>query len=140
MESNNTRPVGQLNPNHSLLKYILLSIVTLGIYTIVWHSRISTEINIIASRHDGRKTANGALVYLLLGVLTLGIAIFVWEHNISNRMGAEMQRRGIDYNISAADYWLWCVLGAFIIVGPFIYLHKQCTAMNKLIADYNMTG
>ena len=140
MENNSAKPVGQIRPNHSLLKFILLSIVTLGIYSIVWHSRLSTEINIIASRYDGRRTTNGALVYLLLGWITFGIAILVWEHNISNRMGAELNRRGINYKHGAADYWLWCILGAFIIVGPFIYIHKQCTAMNKLAENYNVNG
>jgi len=34
-----SRPVGQLKTNRSLVKYILLSIVTFGIYSIVfWYS------------------------------------------------------------------------------------------------------
>jgi len=64
----------------------------------------------------------------------------VWEHNISGRIGNEINRRDLDYKISSADYWLWCILGAFIIVGPFIYIHKKCTAMNKLATDYNVNG
>lgn len=140
MNETNTKPVGQINPNYSLLKYILLTIVTLGIYNIVWHSRLSTDINTIASRYDGRRTANGALVYLLLVWITFGIAAIVWEHNISGRIGTEAKRRGINYNLSSADYWLWCVLGAFIIVGPFIYIHKKCQAMNLIIVDYNEQG
>jgi len=140
MENQNTRPVGQITPNYSIIKYILLSIVTLGIYSIIWHSKISTDINSIASRYDGRRTMNGALVYLLLSWLTFGIALLVWKHNISGRIGKEVERRGLGYKISSADFWLWCILGSIILVGPMIYIHKKCVAMNKLAADYNVNG
>ena len=51
-----TAPVGQLKTNRSLLKLILLSIITLGIYGIVVMSSVSTDINVIAGRYDGKKT------------------------------------------------------------------------------------
>lgn len=38
------------------------------------------------------------------------------------------------------DFWLWNVLGALIIVGPFVYMHKLSTAMNKLAENYNVNG
>jgi len=140
MEDYNNRPVGQLNPNFGLLKYILLSIVTFGIYAFFFHSKMSSDLNILASRHDGRRTLNGALVYLLLSWLTFGIVPIVWEHKISGRMGRELDRRRAPYNISSLDYWLWNILGSLIIIGPFIYIHKKCEAMNVLIRDYNNLG
>lgn len=59
---------------------------------------------------------------------------------LSARIGKELFRRGIDYKFSAATYWLWSVLGAFIIVGPFIYVHKLAKASNKLAVDFNERG
>lgn len=41
-------PAVQLPTNRSLLKFILLSIITLGIYGLVVMTKISTEINTIA--------------------------------------------------------------------------------------------
>lgn len=136
----NAAPVGQLNTNRSLLKFILLSLITLGIYGLVVMCKISTEINTVAQRYDGKKTMHYALVVFVFSWLTLGILPIVWMHNISNRMGSELQRRGLGYNFAAKDYWLWCVLGVLIIVGPFIYYHKFFTAMNKINADYNVNG
>jgi hypothetical protein len=80
------------------------------------------------------------LLVFLVGPVTLGIATLVWFHRISARMGNELTRRNIDYHFGSADFWLWDILGAFIIVGPFIYIHKLCKAINLLAQDYNQKG
>lgn len=135
-----TAPVGQLNAKRSLLKFILLGIITFGIYPIVFFSGISADINVIAGRYDGRKTMHYCLLLFLIGPITFGIAYFVWFHKISARIGNELKRRNIPYNLSASDFWLWDVLGALIIVGPFIFIHKLATASNKLAEHYNVNG
>ncbi len=135
-----TGPVGQLQTNRSLLKFILLSIITFGIYGIVVMSNVSSDINTIASRYDGKKTMHYCLVFFVFSWMTLGIVPLVWNHRISNRIGAELLRRGIDYKFGAGTFWLWSVLGALIIVGPFIYCHKLLKAMNLLSEDYNVNG
>lgn len=136
----NPAPVGQLKTNRTLLKYILLSIITFGIYAIVVNSKISEEINTVASRYDGKKTMHFCLLIFLIAPITLGIGAIVWQHKISNRIGCELTRRGIDYKFSASTFWLWGVLGALIIVGPFIYTHKFLKSMNQINADYNVRG
>ena len=143
MENNyttSTAPVGQLSTKRGLLKYILLSFVTFGIYGIVAMSSVSSDINTIASRYDGKKTMNYWLLVLIVTPITFGIAAIVWCHKISNRIGAEMRRRGLPHAISAGTYWGWNVLGALIGIGPFIYIHKLCKAMNTLAAHYNTYG
>ena len=85
-------PVGQLKTNRGLLKYILLSIITFGIYGIVLFSSISTDINIIAGRYDGKRTMHYCLLAFLVGWLTAGIGFFVWYHKISARIGGELAR------------------------------------------------
>ncbi len=126
--------------NRGLAKFFLLSMVTLGIYGIVVLTQISSEINTVATRYDGRKTTNYLWFFFLWGWLTGGIAFLVWFHNLSNRIGNELQRRQIPYSFSASDYWLWCVLGSFVGFLPLVYTHKLLTAMNMLNADYNQKG
>ncbi len=133
-------PVGQLNTNRSLLKYILLTIVTLGIYSIVFYSGLSSDINVIASRYDGRKTMHYCLLFFLVGPLTLGIGYIVWFHKLSARMGMELYRRNIGYSFGADTYWLWNVLGSLILVGPFVFVYKLCQASNLLAGNYNAVG
>lgn len=135
-----TAPVGQLKTNKSLLKYVLLSLITFGIYGIVVMSSVSNDINVVASRYDGKKTMHYCLLLFLVAPVTFGIAYFVWYHRISNRIGGELARRGLPYSFSASDYWLWNILGAFIIVGPFVYYYKMFKAVNMINANYNING
>ena len=133
-------PANQLKTNRGLLKFILLSIITLGIYGIVVMTQTANDLNAIASKYDGKKTMHYCLMIFLVGPITLGIYSIVWMHKFSNRIGAELKRRGLNYTFSASTFWGWNVLGSLIVVGPFIYLHKMFTAMNMLCADYNVKG
>ena len=129
-----------LNTSRGLIKTILLSLLTFGIYSIVLYSGMSTDINIIATRYDGRKTMHYCLLLFLVAPLTCGIAAFIWCHRLCDRMGNELRRRGIAYRFGAGSFWGWNILGSVIGIGPFIFLHKLCKAMNLLCADYNMRG
>lgn len=133
-------PVGQLKTNKGLLKFILLSAITFGIYAIVVMSSVSNDINIVASRYDGKRTMHYCLLFFLIGPITFGIAYIVWYHKISARIGNELRRRNIPYSFGAADFWLWNVLGSLIFIGPFVYTHKLFKATNKLCEHYNMNG
>lgn len=133
-------PASKLKTNRGLLKYILLSLVTFGIYGLVVMSDVSTDINLIASRHDGKKTHHFLLMTFVFSWLTLGICYFTWYHKISNRIGAELKRRNISYSFGAGSFWGWNLLGLFILVGPLVYMHKLFKAMNLLSEHYNVNG
>lgn len=133
-------PMAQLKTNRSLAKFILLSFITLGIYPLVVMSGISSDINTIASRYDGKKTMHFCLMSFIVAPLTLSIYALIWYHQISDRIGNELKRRGIPYNFGASDFWLWNILGSMILVGPFIYTAKLIKAMNLLAEDYNVRG
>ena len=135
-----TAPGVKLKTNRGLLKYLLLSLITFGIYGLVVMSAVSTDINLIASRHDGKKTTHFCLMAFVFSWLTLGIAPIVWYHKVSARVGKELDRRGIAYGFGAGSFWGWNVLGSLIVVGPFVYLHKMLKAMNLLSEDYNVNG
>lgn len=133
-------PALQLKTNRNLVKFILLSLITLGIYGIVVMTSVSTDINYIAGRYDGKKTMHFCLLFFVITPITLGIGTMVWYHRISERIDKELRRRNINYIFDAASYWLWAVLGSLLIAGPFVYLYKLFKAMNLLSADYNARG
>lgn len=135
-----TAPIGKLKTNRGLLKFILLSMITFGIYGLVVMSVISSDINTVASRYDGKKTMHYCLVIFIFSWLTLGIVPLVWFHRLSNRIGCELNRRGIAYSFGAGTYWGWGILGSFIVVGPFIYYHKLFKSMNLICENYNING
>ncbi|MBQ6761530.1 MAG: DUF4234 domain-containing protein [Bacteroidales bacterium] len=126
-----------LRTNRSLLKYLLLSIITFGIYGIVVKTHISMEIDTVASPRDHKSTLNYLLVLFVLGPLTLGIYPLIWFHNLSNRIGEELKARNLSYEFGAGDFWGWGILGSLIVVGPFVYLHKLLKSMNLINENYN---
>lgn len=129
----------QLPTGRGLGKMILLGLLTLGIYPAVIWSRIVTELNIAASRQDGKRT----MPYFAMATLTpitLGIYAFVWMHKFCRRIGDELNRRDLGCKFGPSDFWLWNVLGSLIIVGPFIFTHKLMKAMNKINGDFNING
>ena len=132
-------PALQLPTKRGLGKMIFLGLLTLGIYpTVIW-SRIVTELNLAASRYDGKRTVSYFGAGMLAGI-TLGIYAWVWMHNFSNRVGDELRRRNIGYSFGAKTFWLWGVLGSLILVGPFIYTHKLMQSMNRINEDFNLRG
>lgn len=119
------RPAFQLPNGRGMWKMILLSLVTFGIYPLVIWCKISMEINVVASRYDGKWTMH-YLCMMLLAPLTLMIYPFVWIHELCNRIGDELIRRKINYKFSAATFWLWNLLypllGAVVTVLLFFLL------------------
>lgn len=132
-------PAQKLKTDRNIALVILFSILTLGIYSIVLWCQIANEINLTASRADGKKTTH-YIVCLLLSCITFGIYAIVWMHKISDRIGAEAVRRNTGVSFGAADFWIWNVLLAFTVVCPFIYMHKMLEAVNAINTSYNIYG
>ena len=134
-----TGPRIQFPTNRGLLKMIFLGLITLGIYDVVVWCKMITELNVAACRYDGKRTMP-YFAMVTLAPITLGILPIVWMHKLSNRIGDELNRRGLDYKFSASTFWLWNVLGSLILVGPFVYIHKLMKSMNMINEDFNQKG
>ena len=137
----NNPPRIPLRTDRGLTKFFFLSLITFGIYGIVVMSHISSEINEVATRYDGRKTMHYCLIYFIFGELTLGIASVVWYHRISDRIGTELYRRNLPYSFGSDTWWGWGFFGVLLFgIGPLVYIHKLMRAMNLMNADYNVKG
>ena len=118
-----------------LVKLILLSIITFGIYGLYWIYKLAKDVNKICEG-DGKKTG-GLLKLILLGMITFGIYCIVWIYMLGDRL----QDNGPKYNItikeSGGTVLLWYLLGSFIIVGPFIAYYIIIKNTNALADEYN---
>lgn len=124
----------------SAILFVLLNIITLGIYGLVVMSHISQEINLIASDYD-RKTTPFYCLACFLSCVTFGIYGVVYMNNLCARIGIELKRRNIKYKFDEGTYWGWDVFGVLLLfIGPFIFYHKLFKAMRKLIEDHNIYG
>jgi len=120
-----------------LASYILLSIITSGIYG-YWRIHVLARDMNIMCQGDGKKT-RGFLAYFFFGILTLGIYNLVWIYMVGDRLHDNAKRYGLSFREAGGTVLLWFTLGAFILVGPLIALHIIFKNTNALADEYNKT-
>ena len=133
-------PKRALSTKRGLVRFLFFTVITGGIYTLFFIAGLAEDMNLLACRHDGRRTPNLFLLPFIT-ILTLGIGYFVYWHRFASRIREELWRRRINYEFGPGKFWGWGVLGTLLIgIGPLVFFHKLCVAMNELSADYNLHG
>ena len=124
-----------MKENRSLLVLVILSIITLGIYTLFFWHGYARDMNIVCAG-DGRKT-RGIIAQVVFSTLTLGIYNLIWMYGAGDRIFLNCAKRNIPNTVSGGSVLLWYVLGAFILIGPFVGLYQLISGLNQLCVDYN---
>ena len=119
----------------SFMKYILLSIVTLGIYGIYTQYKFTKAINVICEG-DQRESPNYFLV-ILLTVITLGVYGHYWIYTQARRLYEISPKYDCRLNDNAINVLLWNTFGSFITIGQFVAWYKLFKMVNQLIEQYN---
>lgn len=126
----------KLQTNRQMWKLMLLNGLTCSIYSIIFFIPFSFDLDKVAPKKDHSKTMNFIFAYLL-SLVTFSFVLLVWHYQIASRVEEALSERNIEYEFGTSSFWGWYVLGTFIFVGPFIYFHKLCKAMNLLCESYN---
>ena len=122
--------------NRSLLKYILLSIVTCGIYSYFFIYQLAKDVNIICAG-DGKETA-GLVKFILLSIVTCGIYSFIWMYAIGNRLAENAPRYGLNFTENGTTILMWYLFGILLCgIGPYIAMHIIIKNTNALATAYN---
>ncbi len=124
-----------MKTNRSLLVYILLTIVTCGIYAIYFEYAFARDMNIVCAA-DGKKT-RGVIAQVIFTVLTLGIYPIVWLYGVGERINNNSVMRKVASTCTGGSLLLWNILGSLIIIGPFVAMHKRIEGLNRLCDAYN---
>lgn len=125
-----------LKTNRGLLTYILLNLITLGIYSLFFYHGIAKDMN-TACQGDGKHT-KGLIAYILLSLITCGIYSIVWHYGVCERIAMNSSRRGVACNVDGGNFLLWYLLGSLLCgIGPLVAMHKMFVGMNNLCASYN---
>ncbi|MBR3493805.1 MAG: DUF4234 domain-containing protein [Clostridia bacterium] len=128
-----------MQENRGLLKLILLSLITFGIYGLWFWSKYASDMNVVCAG-DGRKT-RGILARILLSLITFGIYEWVWEYGVGERIMINCQKRGIPCTTSGGNILLWSILGSLLFgIGPLVACYKMIHGLNDLCIDYNRNG
>ena len=121
--------------NRSLLKYVLLTILTCGIYSYIFIYELAKDVNTICDG-DGQETA-GLLKLILLSIITCGIYGIVWYYKLGNRLNENAPRYGLHFSENGTSVLLWMVLGSVACgIGPFMAWHIIIKNTNALATAY----
>lgn len=118
------------------LVMVLLSIITCGIYGIIFWYQYTEDLNTVCNG-DGKETQNYIIV-ILLNFITCGIYGLIWMYGIGNRLQENAPRYGHNFNENGTTVLLWYILGAFLcFIGYFYAQYILVKNMNALADRYN---
>ena len=126
----------KVKEDRSLVMYILLSIVTCGIYSYCFLYSIAQDANVVCA-DDGKKTS-GLAAFILLSIVTCGIYAWIWYYNLGNRLSENAPKYGLNFSENGTTVLMWMIFGSFLCgIGPFIAMNILITNMNALAHAYN---
>ena len=105
---------------------IILSIVTCGIYGLVWFFYLVNDLN-IAAQTPSDKTPG---MVLLLSIVTCGIYGLIWIYNAGNKVDRIRQFNGEAPSNSAVLYLVLCIFGLGIVAYCLIQSELNRVAMD----------
>lgn len=126
----------KIREDRSLLTYILLTLVTCGIYSYYYIYCLANDINTVC-QGDGKDTA-GLLKFLLLSLVTCGIYTWVWYYSVGNRLTENAPRYGLNFQENGTTVLLWMLFGSLVCgIGPFVAWNIIIKNTNALAHAYN---
>lgn len=126
----------RLTDNRGLISYILLTLVTCGIYSYYFVYKLAHDVNIACSG-DGEETG-GLLQYILLSIVTCGLYSLYWEYKLANRLATNAPRYGLTFQENGTTVLMWHLVGAVLCgIGPLVAMNILIKNSNKICNAYN---
>ncbi len=126
----------RLKDDRGLAVYIILSILTCGIYGYYFIYSIAADVN-TACDGDG-ETTGGLAMYIILSILTCGFYSLWWEYKLGDRLAANAPRYGLSFRENGTTILLWHIVGIVLCgIGPFIAMYMLIKNTNQICAAYN---
>ncbi len=128
--------MGPLDTSRDIVMYVLLSLVTCGIYGFWYIYRMAQDANVLCEG-DGQETT-GLGLFILLSFVTCGIYSYYWQYQLANRLQTNAPRYGITLQEGGSDVLMWLVLGCVSCgICSFIGTNIILKNMNTLCEAYN---
>lgn len=98
--------------NRSIALAIILSIITCGIYGIIWYISMVNDVNRVCN--DEKSSQSGGIVFLLT-LITCGIYGIIWFYNAGKRLFNAGNRYGIQISDNSILYLVLSLFGFSIV-------------------------
>lgn len=126
----------RIKTNRSILKYIVFSICTCGIYGWYFIYCMARDVNIMC-KDDGEKTG-GLLAYIVLNIITCGFYNLYWIYRVGNRLANNARRYNLNFQENGTTLLVWYVVGLIACgIGSFVAIHILIKNTNALAHAYN---
>ena len=127
----------KLTTNRGFWLSTLLSIVTLGFYSLYLIHAFAKETNIACK--DDNKHTQGAVAYIIFTILTFGIYSIVWQCNWITRCNNYLVRNNKPEGLQISTYLLTIFLLGVLTLGImfFVVFCKQLYLQNEVNKTYN---
>lgn len=126
----------RLRDDRGLLSFILLTIITCGIYGFYFIYKMAADVN-IACEGDGEETS-GIVAYILLSIITCNIYQFVWSYKLGNRLASNANRYELSFQENGTSVLLWMSFGSLLCgIGPLIAFNILIKNTNQICNAYN---
>lgn len=135
-QGGNIHGMRHLKTDRNLLVYILLTIITCGIYSYYFIYSVAQDVN-TACEGDG-ETTGGLVAFILLSFITCGIYSWYWQYKLGNRLASNAPRFGLAFQENGTTVLMWNLFGVLLCgVGPFIAMHIIIKNTNAICLAYN---
>lgn len=122
--------------HRDFITMVLLSIITCGIYGIIFWYNYSDDMNKVCYG-DGKETKN-FLIVILLSIITCGIYGWIWSYGVGNRLCENAPRYGLRFNEDGTTVLLWMLLGSLLCgLGTLYAQYILVKNMNAIADNYN---
>lgn len=138
----NSAPAGSpllvpVQTDRSLLTYILLGIITFGIYALYFNWKLLVD----CERVNGRQDTTNPVLYIVLSCVTCGIYNLYCMYRAGDLLQNAAPRYGMMVKEGGMTVLLWMLVGFLLCgIGPFIAMNILIKNCNAIGAAYNASG
>lgn len=127
---------GPIKADRSLIGWLLLSLVTCGIYSFYFLYCLARDVNTLC-QDDGDYTP-GLAEFILLSFVTCGFYAYYWYYKIGNRLQANAPHYGLVFQENGTTVLLWQIFGALLCgLGPIFAMNIIINNTNAMATAYN---
>ena len=128
--------VEEMKTDRSFVLYLLLSIVTCGIYGYWFIYTMARDINTMSGDEDDK--LGGLVAYILLSIITCGIYDWFWNYKLGNLIHETAPKYNTYISETGSSILMWRIFGILLCgFGSFYAIYLQIKNMNKLSKAYN---
>lgn len=125
-----------IKTDRGVIGWLLLSIVTCGIYSYYFLYCLARDINTMC-QEDGDSTP-GIAALILLSFVTCGFYALYWYYKIGNRLQANAPRYGLVFQENGTTILMWQIVGALLCaLGPIFAMNIIIKNTNAMATVYN---